>query len=749
MRILFFLLFMTLMSVPLLGKDLSPDKAIRLLSKGSPEEVEEAIASLRIVPNLIKNYSKSLAQVVTSSPNNIEVAKRILSLVGDRGQEGCVFIARLMTKTNRAWVSQVIMNYRAYQGCEGLHLAFLRAFEWIPYPGTNEDQELLKKMLSIVREDKDKGIGERICRFILEGPKEVRKDAIFTILTVWPEGGESCLIRAFTDEMNKKESDTEIRHELLRAIANSSGVDSLPTLIAALQREEDREVACDLLIGAGKQGIDRMVFAVKIGDERPTWCLKKAGDKAIESVIPMLDHHLERTRRFALDFLAIYRSEKALEILKERFFRGSNLPKSALLTALAGYPGEKVSDVFVTALIDADPEIRIHAISAVEKNHHLVFSGLLLKTAEEDPSPRVRARALMAMWRLGDDSVVPLASRMLQYEVGEVIATAAFVLGFLGDQKTVEILAPLVNHKDKAIAEAITNALWLLSYENPKRKSVRYEKGPELPKLAKAKKMELEACDAFILGKKEPLVIVIPGGLGMDFSWARPFLDDLRDDVTLAFLSPIDQNELVTEAMVTSLLKALKRTKAVILSHGIGASLGLILAMKKPNEIVGVVAIGGSLPSASVTVDDTIPTFLKPPFKEFFENIQKDIEVFHPKALNRYVPRIFATVWGGKKGEPTDVLGLTYNHELYMKAVQEVRKAGKLDMREYPGSVLFIGPYGVIPEDASRPIQELSEAVKERITVESLNDCGFYPEVVCTSKVLKTIVRFLERFQVK
>jgi len=559
-----------------------PEVALKLLWAGQGDELAEAMALLAAQKDLLKKHRAGLKVAADKGESDPEVLSRVLALLKDRGDEGCEFIASMVDEKHPGWTSRVVAEYRNLPSCPAMRERVMDTLRWLPDPDRSpEGTRLARAVLAIVREDKEQGVQGRPCRYVLAGPEPLRREAVDTLLAARPEQASSCLVTAYSQARQSPETTSaDMRHYLLSAIARLGGPDATPTLIFALESSEDRDLACGLLKDAGEAAVAGMVFSIRSSDGRAQGvveCLVKIGALALAPVLALADHPSQNVREAVQWFLKNYRSEDARKALQGLYQSGKGrLKKGEVFDLLALYPLEEVRDVIEAGLSDPDPDMRVRAIGAIEAAHSLSFSQRLLDVAEGDASPGVRRRALDALWRLGDVAAVPLALRQVQYEVPEVVVGAARLLGYLGDAKAVGVLLTALNSKSEEVVAAAKDALWVLSYEKPKEK-LKYRAAPRPEKLSAGREVMVPGGRAIVLGKGSgTLAIVLPGGPGMDFSWARPALDEVAD--TVAFLSPApaaDGEEpppVVKADAVTGLIEALKQKRAVLISDGVGGT---------------------------------------------------------------------------------------------------------------------------------------------------------------------------------
>ena len=118
----------------------------------------------------------------------------------------------------------------------------------------------------------------------------------------------------------------------------------------------------------------------------------------------------------------------------------ASTPTPAPATAVAGGP---VSEAQLLALED-----------------RRVFDPVALGAAASHDGASVRARAALALGRIGDERAVPLLSRLTADPAAEVRISAAFAAGILGEPSLTAALVPRLGDADPAVA---ARAAWALS----------------------------------------------------------------------------------------------------------------------------------------------------------------------------------------------------------------------------------------------------------------------------------------------
>src|SRR6266545_2477162 len=95
----------------------------------------------------------------------------------------------------------------------------------------------------------------------------------------------------------------------------------------------------------------------------------------------------------------------------------------------------------------------------VELEDRRAFDQGLLASAAAAPDPAIRARAALAIGRIGDERGGPLLHPLLSDKSGQVRAMAAFGLQLLGDAGLTADLLPLLSDADASVASAAARAV--------------------------------------------------------------------------------------------------------------------------------------------------------------------------------------------------------------------------------------------------------------------------------------------------
>jgi hypothetical protein len=109
-------------------------------------------------------------------------------------------------------------------------------------------------------------------------------------------------------------------------------------------------------------------------------------------------------------------------------------------------------------LAESDPRVRANAVEALWGVDTEEARSLLLN-ATRDGNNRVAGNALVALYRIGDNSVIPELLKMAEHESALFRSTAAWVMGESGDARFTETLAGLMRDTNAAVRTRALAAL--------------------------------------------------------------------------------------------------------------------------------------------------------------------------------------------------------------------------------------------------------------------------------------------------
>jgi pimeloyl-ACP methyl ester carboxylesterase/HEAT repeat protein len=749
-RYIFFVVVLASVGISWAKEPKTVQEALSLLEKGSADEVASAKDFLVAKSDLLVRYEKNISLLIEKTNTNSDLAPRILQVLSSKGDAGCKLIARFVTSRHRVWTSEVVSHYEMVPECELLKTAVGGILGWLKGPPLDSlDTALFNQVLQVLGQKKISRI-PNVCRFLLGGSDETRNAMLKTIAEVTPEWSEPCLVQAYSDEAKKGNGSAALRHELLKTLFAVGSEDANPTLILALGHKEDFPVACELL---GKQkgtGIFALVFALRTQEakeEGTKRCLDQMGKHATSALLPLLAHPSEKVRGFVIGFIANFPSDEAFaEIAKRLDKREWRIGGSMLFDLLPAYPIDKVEPFLRSALAESEEDVRLGALSAIERMRAKKMEDVVLKLAEMDKSEDVRARAVEVAFHIGAKGLKELLTRQVQYESPKVAVASAFAIAFVGDSEALKALRSTLSKKALApnVSEAFERAIWLLTYEDPSSPKSTNKGFPEKKEIKGGKEVRFEGGKANIFGKqKKPLLVVLPGGPGMDFVWLQDALSELASKYLVALLEP-ESSPIVEAQSFEALLSSLSRDKAVLLSLGLGGTNALALACDVPAKVAGVVAISAPLPSAIERFDDAIVANLNEPFATFARKVVETEHLFASDVLDMSLTRVLAPAMTKGAKEPWRALQVLWNVERYNTAVALLsRPQVHFSTADFSGRVAFILPRDALTDELWQGFEKLVREQPSRIKIFDVSGCGFLPMQSCEKAGVKTLKKAL------
>ncbi|HUA59682.1 MAG TPA: HEAT repeat domain-containing protein [Verrucomicrobiae bacterium] len=116
-------------------------------------------------------------------------------------------------------------------------------------------------------------------------------------------------------------------------------------------------------------------------------------------------------------------------------------------------------------LAEADPRVRANAIESLD-GVDTPEARELLRSCLHDPDNRVVGNGLLALYRLGDTSVLPDFYRIAAHDSPRFRRTAAWAMGQTGDPRFTEALRQLMQDPDSAVrARAFDGLGWIQKME--------------------------------------------------------------------------------------------------------------------------------------------------------------------------------------------------------------------------------------------------------------------------------------------
>jgi HEAT repeat protein len=120
--------------------------------------------------------------------------------------------------------------------------------------------------------------------------------------------------------------------------------------------------------------------------------------------------------------------------------------------------GNPASGWLQNRFAESDPRIRANTVEALWGVDSEETRGLLLAAARDDNN-RVAGNALLALFRLGEDSAAPELRKMAANESALFRATSAWVMGEIADPQFAGVLARLVGDSSQMVRKRAFSAL--------------------------------------------------------------------------------------------------------------------------------------------------------------------------------------------------------------------------------------------------------------------------------------------------
>ncbi|HOU54373.1 MAG TPA: hypothetical protein PLQ97_10635 [Myxococcota bacterium] len=730
----------------------TPDQALKVLADPGEEgtRAEEFLTSRK---DLLPRWEKGLQAVTDGRSDDDEVASRVVRVAEAQGQAGCVFLGNRLGVRRPALTRVALRGDGARFPCPEFGNGVLRLLSEARGLAREASwQGVFRDAWTEVRRrgtPVDTGLG---CPWVLGSDGDLRDLTLDAMLGAPTEGLAACLVQAW-EELARRDQAPEFRARLLQGLARRERTEAVPSLTRALGEEADRELACRLLIDMGDPGLEGLVFALRTGDGRNVGvqqCLLASGPAPTGALIPLLDHPAPRVREFLLRFLTTHRTPEGRQALAIRFLQGRGaIPRKTLLTALASFGAEAIEEPLRAALSDGDPAIRRAGLLVLEETRATTRLDLVRELAEEDPDPSLRALALEVAWHLGDSSVLALARRQPSYEEAPVAGKALEVLAFLGGEAETAAVASALSHKDPEVAAEAHRAAWVMGLQAPHKGKVRHVGPPGMPKAPKAREIACEGATARVLGKKGPVALVLPGGPGMDLSWAEPWLWDLADDGQVALVSvqgesPEAQAGLASPEQVRCLADLLGADRVMLVSAGVGGTWAWRVGTRMPERVAVVAGIAAPLPGRPEDLDRALRDGLEEPFRPWITAMVETQQRFLPEVLDQAFSRVFARSLAGPKGDPREALRIRWD---LRRSGAAAAIASRIEAEpadgQAPGHVLWVLPGVGLPTDVRDAYLARAAADPGRESVVSWDGCGFLPEVACGSRVVKALAERL------
>ena len=155
------------------------------------------------------------------------------------------------------------------------------------------------------------------------------------------------------------------------------------------------------------------------------------------------------------------------------------LTRTYAIEALDETLGAEAGGVFKQGLSDPNSLVQFAAAMAVGDTKYAPAKNVLVEMAKnEGPDKRVYSAVLYALHKLGDDSQTGDLQRLLFHREKEVRASAAAVMGKMGEPSAIGLLKDLLlNERDPGVKFQVTESLAMLGDEASAQRIEAYTKG--------------------------------------------------------------------------------------------------------------------------------------------------------------------------------------------------------------------------------------------------------------------------------
>jgi HEAT repeat protein len=180
-------------------------------------------------------------------------------------------------------------------------------------------------------------------------------------------------------------------------------------------------------------------------------------DRAVPPLLELLRDMTDQVRIAAARALGEVQSPAATDALLDEMADDNPQVRTAVVEALGRINNQKSVDVLSRACAeDKDPDVRRAAMVALRRVSTKAVTPLIHSLSGDDVSERIRA--VSQLLDQGKASILPL-TELLAHEEPTVRASAAEVLGALGDAAALESLVHALDDADARVRLSVTHAL--------------------------------------------------------------------------------------------------------------------------------------------------------------------------------------------------------------------------------------------------------------------------------------------------
>jgi hypothetical protein len=238
--------------------------------------------------------------------------------------------------------------------------------------------------------------------------------------------------------------------DILRSQSDSRGCQYLVTLFVAYNML--RRALCDPLLTL-EQALTLARSATRIDSMTDVALAKALAESFGDEGEPLPAEHAARLMAVLSEISDGSRIQSSLM----RLLRHPNPYLRSKAVKMIGRGSRSVRWV-QNRLQESDPRVRANAIESIW-GLDSEEARALLATTTRDANNRVAGNALAALYRLGDNRVIPSMIKMAAHESALFRSTAAWVMGESGDPRFTETLAGLLRDSDPAVRTRSLSAL--------------------------------------------------------------------------------------------------------------------------------------------------------------------------------------------------------------------------------------------------------------------------------------------------
>ncbi len=458
---------------------------------------------------------------------------------------------------------------------------------------------------------------------------EVRLAAARALLAVPDASHARALLDAYRTERSRVTPENlELRVTLVKALGKLARVDDVAVFADACGVSGEEQAATDALVAIGKPSVGTLLLIVKVADMAripyAVEALARIGAGVGAGADRLFGHSRETVRELGRDLMAASGDPAAVTALV-KLFHSETLPDPVpLVEAIAAIGGTEARDALIDAATHPNGGVRVAAVEGLgaSQSRDPGTVKALVSSAETDKSVTVRQAAIRALYRLGATRELrPLLVRMVQFEIKEIRADAAEILGRVGDPFAVATIATRLRDAEGPELDAVKTALWRLTRRTDLKSDRAYKDWSDLwhPTLiGTAKGARVRTIER--LGAKLRFrtvgagygVIALAGVHGGDIF--ERALDLVADGYSVVTYDARGRGEtsIGTHAIdletelgdLDAVREAAGLKKVTLVAHDVAGLAALAYAAKHPDRVNGVIWLSPSLRARSNGTDE-------------------------------------------------------------------------------------------------------------------------------------------------